>query len=168
MSQAPSMPMYWKAYLADTTHLTTEEHGAYMLLMATMWQRNGFVSDNDEDNARALGLTLGKWGKVKSRLSKFLVFNDGYIGSNYINAIVIWEKMSHKRPSIPSEIRDLVFRRDGKVCRYCGATGCVFHLDHILPWSRGGDHSAANLAVACADCNRRKSDKTPEEMGWTL
>lgn len=61
------MPMYWDAYLADTTHLTTEEHGAYMLLLAAMWRRNGAVPDDDKDNARILGLTPAKWRKVKAR-----------------------------------------------------------------------------------------------------
>lgn len=69
MSKAPSMPMYWDAYLADTTHLTTEEHGAYMLLLAAMWRRNGAVPDDDKDNARILGLTPAKWRKVKARLA---------------------------------------------------------------------------------------------------
>lgn len=68
MSKAPSMPMYWDAYLADTTHLTTEEHGAYLLLLAAMWRRNGAVPDDDRDNARILGLTPAKWRKVKARL----------------------------------------------------------------------------------------------------
>lgn len=68
MSKAPSMPMYWDAYLADTTHLTTEEHGAYMLLLAAMWRRNGAVPDDDKDNARILGLTTAKWRKTKARL----------------------------------------------------------------------------------------------------
>jgi uncharacterized protein YdaU (DUF1376 family) len=67
MSKAPAMPMYWDAYLADTTHLTTEEHGAYMLLLAAMWRRNGSVLDDDRDNARILGLTPAKWRKVKAR-----------------------------------------------------------------------------------------------------
>jgi uncharacterized protein YdaU (DUF1376 family) len=61
------MPMYWDAYLADTTHLTTEEHGAYMLLLAAMWRRNGSVPDDDKDNARILGLTAAKWRKIKAR-----------------------------------------------------------------------------------------------------
>lgn len=67
MSKAPSMPMYWDAYLADTTHLTTEEHGAYLLLLAAMWRRDGSVPDNDKDNARILGLTLAKWRIMKER-----------------------------------------------------------------------------------------------------
>ena len=68
MSKAPAMPMYWDAYLADTTHLTTEEHGAYMLLLAAMWRRNGWVPDDDKDNARILGLTPAKWRRIKARL----------------------------------------------------------------------------------------------------
>jgi uncharacterized protein YdaU (DUF1376 family) len=68
MSKAPAMPMYWDAYLADTTHLTTEEHGAYMLLLAAMWRRNAWVPDDDKDNARILGLTPAKWRKIKARL----------------------------------------------------------------------------------------------------
>jgi uncharacterized protein YdaU (DUF1376 family) len=80
MSKAPAMPMYWDAYLADTTHLTTEEHGAYMLLLAAMWRRNGSVPDDDKDNARILGLTNAKWRKIKARfiatISGFRVEND--------------------------------------------------------------------------------------------
>ena len=71
MSKAPAMPMYWDAYLADTTHLTTEEHGAYMLLLAAMWRRDGSVPDDDKDNARIIGLTVAKWRKIKARLSVF-------------------------------------------------------------------------------------------------
>lgn len=69
MSAAPSMPIYWDAYLADTTHLTTEEHGAYLLLLAAMWRRGGSVPDDDKDNARILGLSAAKWRRIKARLS---------------------------------------------------------------------------------------------------
>lgn len=94
MSKAPSMPMYWDAYLADTTHLTTEEHGAYLLLLAAMWRRNGTVPDDDRDNARILGLTVGKWRKVKARIEGFLIFKDGQISQK--NLQKIWENTQEK------------------------------------------------------------------------
>lgn len=97
MSQAPSMPMYWDAYLADTTHLTTEEHGAYMLLLAAMWRRNGWVPDDDKDNARILGLTPAKWRKIKARLlatiSGFLV-EDGMISQEKL--LKTWKNTQEK------------------------------------------------------------------------
>lgn len=94
MSKAPSMPMFWDAYLADTTHLTCEEHGAYLLMLAAMWRRNGFIPDNDKDNARILGLTIGKYRKMKGRLSEFLKFENGQITQE--NLQKIWKKTQEK------------------------------------------------------------------------
>jgi 5-methylcytosine-specific restriction endonuclease McrA len=71
---------------------------------------------------------------------------------------------SLKKP-IPKRVRAAVFRRDGAQCVYCSDTTGPFHLDHIMPQSRGGTDVASNLAVACATCNISKRDKTPEEWG---
>lgn len=69
---------------------------------------------------------------------------------------------------ILKSVREEVMRRDGLVCGYCKATCGPFHLDHIIPVSRGGKSVADNLIVACAPCNLAKSARTPEEMGWKL
>jgi len=90
MSQAPSMPMFWDAYIADTTHLTTEEHGAYLLLLGAMWRRNGSVPDDDRDIARILGLTKAKWLRIRQRLAAFLTCEDGNISQK--NLQKIWKK----------------------------------------------------------------------------
>lgn len=97
MSKAPSMPMYWDAYLADTTHLSTEEHGAYLLLLAAMWRRDGSVPDDDRDNARILGITLAKWRKIKARLSgtiKGFEVENGQISQEKLRKT--WEKTQEK------------------------------------------------------------------------
>jgi 5-methylcytosine-specific restriction endonuclease McrA len=37
-------------------------------------------------------------------------------------------------------------------------------LDHVVPLSRGGEHSHRNLRVACRPCNTRKSDWLLSEL----
>lgn len=46
-------------------------------------------------------------------------------------------------------------------CQYCGrkAPEVVFHVDHILPSSKGGTNSLTNLILSCDDCNIGKGNK---------
>ncbi|MBN9189648.1 MAG: HNH endonuclease, partial [Microbacterium sp.] len=59
-----------------------------------------------------------------------------------------------------------VLRRDGFRCAYCGTSAST--IDHVLPRSRGGADSWENLVACCLRCNNTKSDRTPQEMSWTL
>jgi uncharacterized protein YdaU (DUF1376 family) len=44
MAALPYMQFHIAEYLADTSHLTTEEHGAYLLLIFNYWQRGNYRS----------------------------------------------------------------------------------------------------------------------------
>ncbi|WP_074133111.1 HNH endonuclease [Mycolicibacterium houstonense] len=59
-----------------------------------------------------------------------------------------------------------VLERDGYICVYCGGHGDT--LDHVVPESRGGQNTWLNLVAACAPCNGRKGNRTPEEAGMRL
>ncbi|OAN76723.1 hypothetical protein A8B82_15120 [Sulfitobacter sp. EhC04] len=88
------MPMFWDAYIADTTHLSTEEHGAYLLLIAAMWRRNGWVPDDDRDNARITGLSAAKWKRTKARIAPMLIFERDEISQKKV--LEIWQNTQEK------------------------------------------------------------------------
>ena len=62
-----------------------------------------------------------------------------------------------KRPPIPREVVDAVYRRDGGRCVYCGSTENL-QLDHIIPFSKGGATILENLQLLCQKCNLEKSN----------
>jgi 5-methylcytosine-specific restriction endonuclease McrA len=62
-----------------------------------------------------------------------------------------------------SALRHLVSQRAGWRCEYChapqGPTGQSFHLDHVVPESRGGERTQENLALACPRCNLTRGEQ---------
>jgi 5-methylcytosine-specific restriction endonuclease McrA len=66
--------------------------------------------------------------------------------------------------------RSNLFRRDKYTCQYCGAKPGSEELtiDHVIPRARGGQTTWTNCVMACFDCNSRKADKTPKEVGLKL
>jgi hypothetical protein len=60
--------------------------------------------------------------------------------------------------------RDLAVARAGGACEYCrllqAATGVLFHIEHVLPQSLGGETVLSNLALSCPGCNLAKGDRT--------
>ncbi len=63
-----------------------------------------------------------------------------------------------------------LFRRDRWTCQYCGKKpdSDALTIDHVVPRSRGGVSRWNNCVLACADCNRRKANRTPHEAHMRL
>lgn len=81
MSKKPAaIPLFADAYLADTMHLTTEEHGAYLLLLMAAWrQEDCALPDDDRKLARIAGMTPRKWQAIKPTIMEFWTVADGRI-----------------------------------------------------------------------------------------
>jgi len=74
MAEHPAIPFWTDAYLGDTSHLSTLEHGAYLLLLFTMWRtKNGYIENDDKLLARYSRLTTAQWLKIKPVIMKFLI-----------------------------------------------------------------------------------------------
>lgn len=74
------------------------------------------------------------------------------IGKSYDLWLI--DRQNHRR-KIPNYVRQYVLERDGHACLHCGS-GLNLTMDHIYPWSLGGNDSPGNLQTLCMPCNRRK------------
>jgi 5-methylcytosine-specific restriction endonuclease McrA len=63
----------------------------------------------------------------------------------------------------PAVTRFNVFLRDRFQCQYCG-DGDDLTFDHLVPRSRGGHTTWANVVTACAPCNLKKGNKGCREV----
>lgn len=78
MAELPKLPLWTDAYLGDTGHLTTIEHGAYLLLLITAWRsKDGLLPDDDKMLARYTRLTLDKWRKMRPIIEPFFSVEKG-------------------------------------------------------------------------------------------
>ena len=70
-------------------------------------------------------------------------------------------RQTGRDPSL--RIRWRVLQRDHFTCCACGASpaispGVDLHVDHVLPWSKGGETIIENLQTLCSKCNLGKSN----------
>lgn len=70
-----------------------------------------------------------------------------------------------KARAIPLNIRVKVLSRDNFRCVFCGKSpatdvGVKLHVDHIVPFSKGGTNSLDNLQSLCEQCNLGKSNSS--------
>lgn len=73
-------------------------------------------------------------------------------------AIKVQSLPVEERRDIPLGLRYKVLRRDLFKCVLCGDNpprnpACVLHVDHVVPWSKGGKTMIKNLRTLCASCN---------------
>jgi len=72
------MPLWIGAYLADTMTLTTQQHGAYLLLLFAYWRNRGPLVDDDEDLAAITKATPSEWKKLRQKLARFFTIAEGH------------------------------------------------------------------------------------------
>ena len=72
--------------------------------------------------------------------------------------------IKHKtKREISDRLRFKILMRDGFTCRKCGKSpikemGIELHIDHITPWSKGGETVFENLETKCTQCNLGKGN----------
>lgn len=79
-------------------------------------------------------------------------------------------EIDKKRKAISKKTRFDVFKRDGFVCQYCGATPpkVILHVDHIVAVVEGGKNNIDNLVTSCLPCNLGKGARSLQSIPQSL
>ncbi len=71
MSERPFMQLYVSDFIGDTLHLSTEQIGAYMLLLMAMWNAGGKLPSDEAKLARVTRMSVKKWKAIADDLLPF-------------------------------------------------------------------------------------------------
>ena len=100
MSKRAWMPLYVGDYLGDTGHLTTSQHGAYLLLMMHYWRKGG-LPDDDEQLSAITKLPLNIWKSYRGVIQAF--FYDGWFHKRIDEELAVMEVKTRKRAAAGSK-----------------------------------------------------------------
>jgi len=133
------------------------------------------------DNLEIVWRTLGHqplYSEMKKPLSKYSTrpYDNRFGGwmkacmafIDYKKGDIEFVKLLNPKPKlrkrdISEKMRLRILKRDFYRCVKCGRSpathrGIVLHIDHIIPFSKGGDNSFGNLQTLCNKCNLGKAD----------
>ena len=94
------MPLYVGDYLGDTGHLTTSQHGAYLLLMMHYWRKGG-LPDDDEQLSAITKLPLNIWQGYRGIIQAF--FYDDWCHKRIDEELAVMEVKHRKRATAGSK-----------------------------------------------------------------
>ncbi|MDR3424762.1 MAG: HNH endonuclease [Alphaproteobacteria bacterium] len=141
--------------------------------LANVWQTLGRqpVGKDITKSANASKFSLGTYEKRFGSWNKALVVFVQYVENpdNQAETTIDSEgavPISGRRTprKINWRLRATVLIRDNCICRMCGASpakdpSVTLHIDHVVPWSKGGETVIENLQTLCSVCNIGKSDE---------
>ncbi len=119
--------------------------------------------DNKSISDISSGAYLRKFGKWSNALKMFVKYikSDGTEVESKTSIDYI---KSHKTSrDINLRLRFRIMQRDNFKCKVCGASpatdsSVILQVDHIKPYSKGGETTEENLQTLCSKCNLGKSN----------
>ena len=102
-------------------------------------------------------------GEISS--DNFVRFNGEEFPIQEKSGTVGYSKENSRNVSLSLRLK--VLNRDNFKCIFCGKSpatdfGTKLHIDHILPFSKGGKSTIENLQTLYEECNLGKSDSQIE------
>lgn len=120
------MQFYPGDYLRDTRGLSTTQHGAYLLLLMSLWCADGHLPNDDAVLARVTGTTRRGWLNIKPAIMPLLTIDGDQITQSRL--LVELQKSTAK-----SEKRRCFGKRGGDAKALKDKEACLAKAT-VLPW----------------------------------
>ena len=131
------------------------------------WERLGRQPNTRDVRNKEIpyGLTtyINQFGSWRNTMIAFVEYVKMRRGQVF--AIPEISPIAHKTGRTPSaKLKKLIFERYNATCQQCGANerkepGIKLVIDHIIPYSKGGETIYENLQILCRKCNIEKRNK---------
>ena len=156
MAALPYIQLYVADYLADTAHLTTEEHGAYLLLLFNYWQTGKPL--REERLAAVSRLPNDRWICVEKTLSEFFYLQDGL----WINDRVEKDLDAVKSKSIKASCAGKASARAKAARKHCLPDDCSTNVETDV--QRNVNHTEADTEADTgkSSCDRQAESPEPK------
>ncbi len=141
--------------------------------LANIWQHLGKQpAGKDISKSNGSKFSLGTYEKRFGSWNKGLIAFIDYVESpnpDHMKFVLSTNRLQGSSASRTSRkinwrLRATVLIRDNCICKMCGASpakdpSVTLHIDHVQPWSKGGETLIENLQTLCSVCNIGKSDE---------
>lgn len=154
---------------------SNEEYFENLLNVWTFYGRQPLIDELNKQPSKISGPSYGnRFGSWRKALESFVIKmnQDDSSGTQEIKLPILQINKAKARIIIPTEekrginlsLRYKVLSRDNFRCVRCGKSpatdiGVELHIDHKLPFSKGGKTILENLETKCKECNLGKSNR---------
>jgi uncharacterized protein YdaU (DUF1376 family) len=105
MAEFPILPLKTDALIADTTHMSTLEFGAYLKLLIAAWRNGGKLPNNAGQLAVIAGVTLVQWQSIKDVVLRPMTRSRWYISQKRLSATLLEVREKRRKNAVAAQAR---------------------------------------------------------------
>jgi uncharacterized protein YdaU (DUF1376 family) len=105
MAELPIMPVNTEKLLADTTHMSAEEFGAYCRLLFVMWRQRGRLPDDNRELARIAGVSSQRWRFMKEKVMRPMTIAGGQVSQKRLTDTLMKVQATRAKRAIAAQTR---------------------------------------------------------------
>lgn len=135
--------------------------------LAELWIKMGRQPSRDDlsrfQSPISYSIYEHRFGKWSVALKSFVDYYNSQEGLDFYPVDVKSNVAHRTNRKVNLRMRFRIMSRDNFKCCICGASpakdpSVELHIDHIIPWAKGGETVIENLQTLCSKCNYGKSD----------